>query len=87
MSENETKEPKAPRRGVGTVAKEAIAAGKTNEQALAAVQAEFPESKTSLQTISWYRNDMRKKDASVPSGRAAKKAAAPAASEGDEALG
>lgn len=81
----ETKEvKKAPRRGVGTVAKEAIAAGKTNEEALAAVQAEFPESKTSLQTISWYRNDMRKKNPAIPSGRQAKKANAPA--EGDEAL-
>ena len=79
-----TKEPKAPRRGVGTVAQEAIRAGKSNEEALAAVLAEFPEAKTSLQTISWYRNDMRKSDSSIPSGRqirAAAKAAEPAATE------
>lgn len=78
---------KEPKRGVGTVAREAIAAGKSNEEALAAVKAEFPESKTGLQTISWYRNDMRKKDPSIPSGRDARKSDEKPASEGDEALG
>lgn len=73
-----TEETKAPRRGVGTVAREAIAAGKSNEEALAAVKAEFPDSKTGLQTISWYRNSMRKVDPSIPSGREAKKASEPA---------
>jgi hypothetical protein len=73
-----SEEIKAPKRGVGTVAREAIAAGKTNQEALEAVQAEFPQSKTSLQTISWYRNSMRKTDKSIPSGRSVKKAAAPA---------
>lgn len=83
-----TEETKAPRRGVGTVAREAIAAGKSNEEALAAVKAEFPDSKTGLQTISWYRNSMRKVDSSIPSGREAKKAGEPAetpAAEGGEA--
>lgn len=71
-------ETKAPKRGVGTVAREAIRAGKTNEEALAAVQAEFPDANSSLATISWYRNDLRKKEQGIPSGREVKKAAAAA---------
>ena len=70
---------KEPKRGVGTVAREAIRAGKTNEEALAAVVAEFPDSKTTLPTMSWYRNALRKEDPSIPSGRDAKKAGEPAA--------
>ncbi len=77
-------DPKTPKRGVGTVAREAIAAGKSNEEALAAVKAEFPDSKTGLQTISWYRNSMRKTDASIPSGREAKKSNEPAGEAGGE---
>lgn len=70
--------PKERARGIGTVAREAIKAGKTNEQALADVQREFPDSRTTLATISWYRNDLRKTDPSIPAGRAAKKAIEPA---------
>ncbi|QNN99785.1 hypothetical protein P67b_00026 [Ruegeria phage Tedan] len=66
MSEKEVKEKK---RGVGTVAREAIAAGMTNEAALEAVKAEFPEKNTTLASINWYRGDMRKNDKSIPSAR------------------
>lgn len=65
----ETKEPAAPKRGVGTVACEAIMAGKTNEQALEAVKAEFPDAKTTMASINWYRNDLRSKDFDVPTAR------------------
>jgi hypothetical protein len=51
------KAPKKP--GVGDVAVAAIKAGKTNEEALAAVQKAFPERKTSLASINWYRNKLR----------------------------
>ena len=83
MSDSETpaaaeSTPKTPKRGVGAVAREALSRGLSNEEALAAVKAEFPDSKTGLQTISWYRNSMRKTDPSIPSGRDAKKAAEPA---------
>ncbi len=81
---------KIKKRGVGTVAREAIAAGMSNEDALAAVKAEFPDSKTSLQTVSWYRNSMRKDDPSIPSGRNAKKPegeAAPAEAGSADPLG
>lgn len=79
----ETKAPKARARGIGTVAREAIQAGHANEHALAAVHAEFPEARTSLQTISWYRNDLRMKDPSIPSGRALRAAAKAAKVEAD----
>lgn len=84
MSEKETKTPK---RGVGTAVKERLAAGDTNEMALAAARAEFPDSSTSVQTVSWYRNQMRKdgNPLKVPTAAEANKAHAPAepASEAD----
>ena len=64
----------ADRRGIGTVAKEAILAGKTNEQALEAVKAEFPDSRAKLSSMNWYRQDLRKKGHDVQSGRDARKA-------------
>ncbi len=60
------------------MAVEAILAGGTNEEALAAVQAEFPEKKTSLASINWYRNKARKEHPEVPTARELKKAAADA---------
>lgn len=69
------KEPKTPKRGVGTVVREQLLAGATNEDALAAVQAEFPESKATLGSISWYRNDLRTKGHDVAKARDVKKAA------------
>ena len=56
----EDKEPKAPKRGVGTVAMEAILNGATNEEALAAVRKEFPDANTTKASINWYRNKLRK---------------------------
>ena len=66
---------KAKKRTVGDIAKEAIIAGKTNEQALAAVKAEMPAAKTSLASVNWYRNQARKDDKTIPTARALKKAA------------
>lgn len=75
------KAPKVKKRGVGAVINEAILAGKTNEEALAAAKAEFPDAATNINTVSWYRNKLRKDGHDVPKAREAKKAAAPA--EGD----
>lgn len=69
-----TEEAKAPKRGVGTVIRERLLEGDTNEQALAAVQGEFPDANTTLATVSWYRSDMRKKGEKVQSARDVKKA-------------
>ena len=66
---------KAPKRNIGAVAMEAIRAGKTNEEALEAVKAEFPDAKTSLASINWYRNKMRSDGEKVPTARELKKAA------------
>ncbi len=63
----QTKEPKGP--GVGDVAKELIRAGKTNEEVLAAVKEQFPDAKTSMASINWYRNKLRGDGESVPTAR------------------
>ncbi|UUV44816.1 hypothetical protein RCRUDOLPH_49 [Rhodobacter phage RcRudolph] len=80
------KAPKTPKRGIGTVIKEAILAGKTNEEALAAAKAEFPDAGTTASTVSWYRNQLRKDGhADVPTARELKKKAADKAKADAEA--
>lgn len=80
------KAPKTPKRGIGTVIKEAILAGKTNEEALAAAKAEFPDAGTTASTVSWYRNQLRKDGhADVPTARELKKKAAEQAKADAEA--
>ena len=63
----ETKEPKGP--GVGDVAKTLIREGKTNEQVLAAIKEQFPDAKTSMASINWYRNKLRGDGENVPTAR------------------
>lgn len=75
---DEKPEAKTEKRGVGSVAIEAIRAGKTNEEALEAVKAEFPDAKTSLASINWYRNKLRSDGEKVPTARELKKDAKPA---------
>ena len=53
-------------RGVGEIAMEAIRAGKTNDEALAAVRAELPHARTTLGNISWYRSNLRSDGENVP---------------------
>lgn len=76
---------KEPKRGVGTVAKEAILAGKTNEEALEAVKAEFPTGNTGMASINWYRNDLRKAGKKVKTSREMKAAAKKAAEKAEKA--
>lgn len=76
----ETKEPKAPKRGVGTVAMEAILNGASNEEALAVVRKEFPDANTTKASINWYRNKLRK-DGTVSTGGAWKGKPVPNARE------
>jgi hypothetical protein len=54
------KEKAEPKRGVGTVAMEAILNSATNEEALAATRKEFPDANTTKASINWYRNKLRK---------------------------
>lgn len=58
--EKAEKEKAEPKRGVGTVAMEAILNSATNEDALAAVRKEFPDANTTKASINWYRNKLRK---------------------------
>jgi hypothetical protein len=51
----------ASRRTIGGAAEEAILAGATNQEALEAVLAEFPGASTGLDSIRWYRTQLRKK--------------------------
>lgn len=77
--ETKVKEP-----GVGDLAKALIRGGKTNEEVLAAIKAQFPEAKTSMASVNWYRNNLRSSGENVPTARALKaeaKAAAKAAKE------
>jgi hypothetical protein len=70
---------KEPKRGVGAVAIEAIRAGKTNEETLDIVRGEFPDAKTTLASVNWYRNKLRGDGESVPMARDLKKQAKDAA--------
>lgn len=82
----ENKEPKGP--GVGDVAKTLIREGKTNEQVLAAIKEQFPDAKTSMASINWYRNKLRSDGEDVPTARSLKadsKAEAKAAKEAAKA--
>lgn len=79
----DTEKQKEPKRGVGTVAMEAIRAGKTNEEALEAVKGEFPDGKTTLASVNWYRNKLRSEDKSIPTARDLKKIAKTAAEKAD----
>jgi len=74
-------EKKEKKRGVGDAAIEAIRGGATNEEALEAVKAEFPEAKTSLASINWYRNKLRSDGEKVPTARELRKKAKAAAEQ------
>lgn len=73
-----TVEKKAKGPGVGAYAKELIQAGKTNQEVLDAVKEKFPEAKTSMSSVNWYRNKMRSDgDSSVKTSREIKAANKP----------
>ncbi len=57
---------------IGEVARNALEAGKTNQEVLAIVQAQFPGASTSLGSVSWYRSKLRRTDATVPTDREAR---------------
>lgn len=55
--------------GVGDMAKALIRDGKTNEEVLAAVKESFPDAKTSMASINWYRNKLRGDGETIPTAR------------------
>lgn len=56
-----------PKRNISFVAREAIREGLNNADALVKVKAEFPDANTTVSSIAWYRNDLRKKGENFPS--------------------
>lgn len=79
---------KTPKVGVGSIAREAILAGKTNEETLDIVKKKFPDAKTGMASINWYRNQLRGENPKVKSARELKAAAKPpAAPKGEKAKG
>lgn len=58
---------------IGEVARKAIQAGATNEEALAQVRKKFPRSATSTASIQWYRTKLRREHGdAVPTDRQAR---------------
>jgi len=64
---------------IGSVAREAILNGATNEAALEAVKKAFPDSNTGMASINWYRNQLRSEGHEVKMARELKPAKAPEA--------
>ena len=58
--------PKVPKNTIGALARKTILDGKSNQETLAVVKAAFPAANTTLNSINWYRNDLRKKGHKVP---------------------
>jgi hypothetical protein len=55
--------------GVGDVAKQLIRDGLGNKEVLEAIKAQFPEAKTSMSSINWYRNNLRQLGEDVKTAR------------------
>ena len=66
---NEAEQPQEKTPGVGDVAKDLIRNNKTNEEVLAAIKEQFPDAKTSMASINWYRNKLRGDGENVPTAR------------------
>ena len=53
-------------RAIYEVAENAIRDGRTDDEALAIVKAEFPEGKTTIACIRWYRSRLRRGGEDIP---------------------
>ena len=58
-SSRATQTPKADRPTIGNVACEAIREGLTNDEVLVRVYEQFPRARTSIASITWYRNSLK----------------------------
>jgi hypothetical protein len=61
---------------IGSVARAAILAGKTNDEALAMVMGAFPDCSSNLGCMAWYRNKLKKEGYLKQNGTASAKSAA-----------
>lgn len=71
--------PKAP--GVGDVAKQLIRDGLGNKEVLAEVQKQFPDAKTTMASVNWYRNHLRGLGENVKTARELAQVGKPTAEE------
>lgn len=72
---------------IGSVACEAIREGLTNDEVLLRVFEKFPNAKTSIASVTWYRNSLKSAGENIKSSRqivADRNAAQQAAGEGDD---
>ena len=53
-------------RAIYEVAENAIRDGRTDDEALAIVKAEFPEGRTTIACIQWYRSNLRRGGEDIP---------------------
>lgn len=51
---------------IGDVVMETIRSGGTNADALAAARARFPQARTTLASVAWYRSHLRSKGEKIP---------------------
>ena len=51
---------------IGEVVMEAIRTGRTNADALAAARARFPQAKTTIASVAWYRSHLRSEGEKIP---------------------
>ncbi len=78
-------EPKVKLPGVGDKAKELIRAGLSNEAVLAGIKEAFPDAKTTMSSVNWYRNNLRTLGEDVPTARELSAAGKPSKEEADKA--
>jgi len=76
-----TEPPKEKVPGVGDLAKQLLREGKTNKEVLEAIKLQFPDAKTSMSSVNWYRNNLRSMGEDVKTAREIAAAGKPTAEE------
>lgn len=61
------------KRGIGILAQAEIIKGKSDQEALAIVLAYFPDAKTTIECIEWYRSKLRTAGYDVPASAEARR--------------
>ncbi len=67
--------------GVGDVAKQLIRDGLGNKEVLDKVKEQFPDAKTTMSSINWYRNHLRGIEEGIPTARELSQAGKPSSAE------
>ena len=72
------------KRTVGEAVLQLMLDGSTNEETLEAIKKDFPDNKTSMSSITWYRNKFRQDGHDIPTARELRKAQAARENPGGE---